>query len=60
VGLWIGYKSGEQLMTEHRDKALGSIRSRENNYPPTGPSDFEDFYSTDWWEYVGEGIALFT
>jgi len=47
-------------VTEHCNKPMGSITGREINYPPTGPSDFEDFYCTDWWEYVGEGIALFT
>jgi len=46
AGVWTGYKSGEHSVTEHCNKPLGSIRGREINYPPTGPSDFEDFYST--------------
>jgi hypothetical protein len=46
-------------VTGHCNKPLVSIRGREINYPPTGPSDFEDFYSTDWREYVGGRIELF-
>jgi hypothetical protein len=53
------FRLAAQCLNQLRHCVPGSIRGREINYPCTGPSNYEDFCFTDWWEYVGRDRTIY-